>query len=73
MTEFYKLDRATVLRHLDVDAESGLAEAEVARRLDQHGLNELVERGMKSPWKILWEQLTATMVLILIVAAVVSA
>jgi Ca2+-transporting ATPase len=73
LTEFYKLDRATVLRHLDVDAESGLAEAEVARRLDQHGLNELVERGMKSPWKILWEQLTATMVLILIVAAVVSA
>jgi Ca2+-transporting ATPase len=73
LSEFYRLDRAEVLRHLDVDAENGLAGAEVAHRLDEHGLNELVERGMKSPWKILWEQLTATMVLILIVAAVVSA
>jgi Ca2+-transporting ATPase len=71
--EFYKLDRADVLRQLDVDAESGLDEAEVARRLEEYGLNELVESGMKSPWKILWEQLTATMVLILILAAVVSA
>ena len=30
------------------------------------------ERGVKSPWLILWEQLTGLMVVILIVAAVVS-
>jgi Ca2+-transporting ATPase len=40
--------------------------------LAEHGPNELVERGLKSPWRILWEQLTGLMVVILIVAAVVS-
>ncbi|MCI0521960.1 MAG: HAD-IC family P-type ATPase, partial [Chloroflexi bacterium] len=57
---------------LSVDLSSGLSAAEVSRRLAQHGLNELVERGRKSPWKILLEQLTGIMVLILIVSAVVS-
>ena len=32
-----------------------------------------MERGGRSPWRILLEQLTGTLVLILIVAAVVSA
>ena len=36
------------------------------------GPNELVERGSRSPWQLLWEQLTAVMVLILIAAAVLS-
>ena len=73
MSEFYKLSTAEVLKQLEVDPERGLSQTEVARRLEQYGLNELVEKGVKSPWKILWEQLTATMVIILIVAAVVSA
>ena len=42
-------------------------------RLSRYGPNELVERGGRSPWRILLEQLTGTLVLILIVAAVVSA
>ncbi|HNM36178.1 MAG TPA: cation-translocating P-type ATPase, partial [Anaerolineales bacterium] len=37
-----------------------------------HGANELIERGGRTPWQILWEQITATMVLILIAAAVVA-
>lgn len=62
-----------VLRQLDSDRRHGLTEAEAARRLDEQGPNELVERGVRSPWAIAWEQFTATMVVILIVAAVVSA
>lgn len=50
----------------------GLATAEAAARMAQHGPNELIETGSKSPWRILWEQFTAVMVLILIAAAVLS-
>ena len=57
---------------LGTDLEKGLAPDEVSRRLEQYGSNELVERGVTSPWKILWEQLTGIMVVILIVSAVVS-
>ena len=64
---------AAVLQHLGADPARGLTEAEAARRLAQHGPNQLVERGCKSPWRILWEQFTATMVVILIIAAIISA
>ncbi len=50
----------------------GLSPAEAAQRLVEYGPNELKEKGARSPWKILWEQFTATMVLILIGAATVS-
>jgi Ca2+-transporting ATPase len=60
------------LRHFAVDAALGLSKPEAARRLAEHGPNELVDRGAKSRWRILWEQLTATMVLVLLAAAAVS-
>ena len=50
----------------------GLSAAEAAKRLAEYGYNELKEKSARSPWKILWEQFTATMVLILIGAAIVS-
>jgi Ca2+-transporting ATPase len=61
-----------VLETLGTRPETGLSQAEAARRLAEYGPNELIERGLKSPWRILWEQLTAIMVVILIIAAVVS-
>jgi Ca2+-transporting ATPase len=54
-------------------SKQGLSAAEAARRLERHGPNELIERGVKSPWLIVWEQLTATMVLVLIIATAISA
>jgi Ca2+-transporting ATPase len=62
-----------VLRALGTDAVSGLSDEEAVRRLRERGPNELEDRGGRSPWAILWEQFTSTMILILIVAAVVSA
>ncbi|PLZ82517.1 hypothetical protein CBP16_06910, partial [Fischerella thermalis WC217] len=50
----------------------GLSQEEVNRRLAQFGVNELAERPGKTSWQILWEQFTATTVLVLIVAAVIS-
>ena len=49
-----------------------MTKSEAAARLEQYGANELVEHGGRKPLQILWEQLTATMVLILIAAAVVA-
>jgi len=57
---------------LQTGPETGLAQTEVDSRLKQFGRNELIEKGGRTPLKILWEQLTATMVLILIAAAVVA-
>ena len=52
--------------------DAGLTSDEAAGRLKSYGPNELVEKGRRSPLRLLWEQLTATMVLILIAAAVIS-
>ncbi len=60
------------LEALQTGPETGLAQTEAESRLKQYGRNELVEKGGRTPLKILWEQLTATMVLILIAAAVVA-
>ena len=73
MSEWYMSSAADVVAELGSDSEQGLSSAEVERRLEQYGLNELIERGMKSRWQILWEQLTEVMVVILIIAAIVSA
>ncbi|MGQ0763995.1 MAG: cation-translocating P-type ATPase [Acidobacteriota bacterium] len=69
---WFKLDAAEALSVLRADRERGLDVAEVERRHAEHGANELAETGAKNPWRILWEQFTAVMVLILIVAAAVS-
>ncbi len=52
---------------------AGLTEAAAAGRLTELGPNELQERGGKNPLRMLWEQFTATMVLILLAAAAISA
>jgi Ca2+-transporting ATPase len=72
VADWYRKETIEVISLLSTDAEAGLPPAEARRRLAEHGPNELVERGLKSPWLILWEQLTGLMVVILIVAAVVS-
>lgn len=61
-----------VIDALGTHVARGLASAEAEARLARHGPNELVETGAKSPWRILWEQFTAVMVLILVAAAVMS-
>ena len=62
-----------VLRALGTDVESGLSSEEADRRLEESGPNELEERGGRGPWSILWEQFTSAMIVILVIAAVISA
>ena len=73
MGELYKLTVEDSIEELNTSAQTGLSEEVARRRLQEFGPNELVERGRKNPWLIFWEQLTSTMVVILIISAVVSA
>jgi len=73
VTNWHQKSDSETLSQLDSDVESGLSEAEVERRRAQHGLNELVESGGRGPARILWEQLSGAMVVLLIIAAGVSA
>lgn len=61
------------LRELHTNITTGLSSGEAGERLKKFGRNELVEKGGRSPLQIIWEQLTATMVLILVAAAVLAA
>ena len=72
MSEFYQVEGIKVLQELETDQEHGLTSQAAAARLEECGFNELVETGRKSPWRIIWEQMTSIMVVILLVAALIS-
>lgn len=69
---WHTLEIESALEHFQSDPTRGLSTAQAAERLAENGPNELVEKGGRTPWQILWEQVTATMVLILIAAAVIA-
>ncbi|MFM7472268.1 MAG: HAD-IC family P-type ATPase [Nodosilinea sp.] len=73
MTDWHTLDIPAVLQQLDTTPGTGLKSAEVAQRQQRYGLNQLLERPTKSLGWMLWEQLTATTVLVLIAAAAIAA
>ena len=64
--------RAELLRDLDC-SEDGLSSQEAAARLEQHGPNELQSGKQKSIPRIFAEQFADFLVIILILAAIVSA
>ncbi len=72
MTIWHTRSIDSVLQELNTAIDRGLSDDEAARRAAEVGPNELQERAGKHPLRILWQQFTSTMVLILIAAAVVS-
>lgn len=70
---WHTLAHDDVLRQLDIDPEKGLSDSEVRARLEQYGPNEIVDKGPKNPLLILWEQITDPLVIVLLVAALISA
>ena len=52
--------------------QEGLSDAEAAKRLAAYGPNNLCQKKAKTIWRMIWEQLTDVMVLILIAAAAFS-
>ncbi|NHZ71820.1 MAG: HAD-IC family P-type ATPase [Aquificales bacterium] len=72
MSDWYKLESDDVVQQLATSPSDGLSTEESNKRLEQYGLNELVEKGAKNPWLILLDQFKDAMVVILFIAALVS-
>jgi Ca2+-transporting ATPase len=72
MGQWFSKTAREVLQEMESDQHTGLSNIEAEMRLQKYGSNELVERGRKSPWKILLEQLTDTMVIVLLISAVIT-
>lgn len=73
MSDWYKKDVAEVLSQFAVNRKEGLSDEDADKRLKEHGANELVESGGRGPWAILWDQIKGPMIILLVVAAGVSA
>ncbi len=69
----YQQTPEQVIESLNSNAQTGLTKSDTQNRLIQYGPNELVEGRKKSPWTIFFNQFKEVMVIILIVAALVSA
>lgn len=65
-------ETTSAIHELSSSSDTGLTTEQIQQRRITHGANELIERGGRTAFKILWEQITATMVLILIGAALVA-
>ena len=72
-TAWHTLDLEHALARLESDRYQGLTHAEVKARQKVYGLNELEERGGRSTFRILLDQFTNIMLLMLMAVAVVSA
>ena len=70
---WHEMNLQDVMRRLDVEPSTGLSGSEAARRFVERGGNELLLKGPKSAWRVVWEQVAAFMIVILILAAAISA
>ena len=70
---WHSLAAKEVLEHLSTSPDDGLSSAEVKQRQAQYGFNQLDEAPPTSIWEMLLEQFRDFVVILLIVAALVSA
>ena len=70
--EWYKLSAEQALQQSG-SATDGLSNDEAARRLAQHGANELHEKAHRSQWQIFLEQFKGILTVLLVIAALISA
>ncbi|MCX6568400.1 MAG: cation-translocating P-type ATPase [Candidatus Aminicenantes bacterium] len=70
---WHSLDVAEALKTLESDPHRGLSDDEAARRLADHGPNELRKEEKVSPWTIFLGQFKNILIIILLVATVLSA
>ena len=75
MTEiaWHSMDSAEAVKTLETDAHHGLTNAEVARRLEKYGPNELTSEEAVSPFTLFFNQFKNTLIIILLIAVVLSA
>jgi Ca2+-transporting ATPase len=70
--EWHLVSVEDALRSLESDAHAGLTEAEAAARLRVHGPNAIREGRRRGPARMLLDQLTDFMILVLLAAALIS-
>jgi Ca2+-transporting ATPase len=70
--DWHLRDADEVARDHGVELHHGLLDDEAARRAERHGPNALTEGRRRGPWRLLADQFTDFMILVLIGAAVVS-
>jgi len=70
--DWFKQDAAEVLQRLNTDADRGLSAEETAQRLESVGANELEEAETRSTLRLLLEQFSNPLLIILLVGAGVS-
>jgi P-type Ca2+ transporter type 2C len=70
---WHSLNQEEVLSKLRTFSDQGLSSEEVQTRLEQYGPNQLREAPPVSFWKMLWDQFNNFVVIMLLVAAVISA
>lgn len=73
MTDWYRRTIDEAITGLRANLTEGLSDDEATSRLARYGTNELIDNGGRRPLQILWEQLRGPMILLLVVAAAVSA
>ncbi len=73
VTAWHALEPGEVAERLGTSTARGLDGAEAARRLAEHGPNELQAAHRVAPWRLLLEQFKNVLVLILLVAVALSA
>ena len=72
MTEWHSMKKENVLKDLQSSA-SGLKDSEAQTRIGQYGYNELQEKKKTPEWILFLNQFKDLLVVILIIAAIVSA
>lgn len=72
MKDFHRKSSEEVMNHLGV-TDQGLSDADVQKKREQYGFNELEEGKRKSTLEVFLEQFKDFLVIILLVAAVISA
>jgi len=70
---WHALSSEEVLRRLETPLSSGLTSAEVSKRQQAYGLNQLKEASRPTFWKMVFDQLNSFVVILLIVASIISA
>src|SRR5262245_19334830 len=69
----WRLPVADVAAGLEASTSAGLAAQVAADRLETHGPNELVEKARRPAWRLLLDQFTSPMIIVLLVAAGITA
>ena len=72
-SSWHTMGGSEVANELDVSREKGLSDLEANLRLENYGNNELMEAPPTSIWLMIYEQFANFVVILLLVAAVISA